>query len=311
MAKDLISALQDCQTIIQNNPVSIYNGDFIKPAYLVCMAAYLYKHKTPPSLFNVDDSLINYLITIGFFNKVWGVNDDWDRPNLGKSYSLLTMLDCEESVDSATTQIGSCINAMVDEKNRAAISLLIDAIGEVHDNVWSHGKSTGFSMAQKYNKWIEFALADCGSGFLKELKRVGIQVDSHEGAIDWCIQKGHSSKTFKPQDDWAQQLPPDVIGNPMGSLARYSSGNNHAGLGLPRFIEVVESFGGELTIITGNAELSISNFPHRIKRIKPCFQDLSWDGVIIQCRLQTSNLNQTPTPSANSEIADILDTLTG
>ncbi|OAM31443.1 hypothetical protein A7P96_05250 [Eikenella sp. NML03-A-027] len=311
MAKDLISALQDCQTIIKNNPISIYNGDFIKPAYLVCMAAYLYKHKTPTHFFNVDDSRMNYLITIGFFNNVWGINDTWDRPNLGKSYSLLTMLDCEESVDSATTQIGSCINAMVDGENRAAISPLIDAIGEVHDNVWSHGKSTGFSMAQKYNKWIEFALADCGSGFLKELNRVGIQIDNHEDAIEWCIKKGNSSKTIKPKDDWAQQLPPDVIGNPMGSLAKYSSGNNHAGLGLPRFIDVVESFGGELTIITGNAELSISNFQNRIKHIRPCPQDLFWDGVIIQCRLQTSNLNQITTPSANAEIADILDTLIG
>ena len=310
MAKDLISALQDCQTI-KNNPINIYSGDFIKPDYLVCMAAYLCKHRVPLNHFIVDDSLITYLITIGFFERVWKIDTSCNRPNLGRNYSLLTMLDCEESVDSATTQIGSCINAMMDEENRTVISPLIDAIGEVHDNVWSHGKSTGFSMAQKYNGWIEFALADCGSGFLKELNRVGIQIDKHEDAIEWCIKKGNSSKTFKPQDDWAQQLPPDAIGNPMGSLAKYNSGNNHAGLGLPRFIEVVESFGGELTIITGNAELSICNFPHKIKRIRPCSQDLFWDGVIIRCRLQTSRLNQVSAPSANSEIADILDTLTG
>lgn len=308
MAKELISALLDCKKV-KDSPLHIY--EFMRPDYMVCMAAYMYKHKVPQNHFVTQPKGMSYLTTIGFLDQLWGTGYPVNRPNLGRNYSMLTMLDCEGSVDSATTQIGSCINAMVEVENRAAISLLIDAIGEVHDNVWSHGKSTGFSMAQKYNGLIEFALADCGSGFLKELNRVGIQIDNHADAIEWCIQKGNSSKTIRPQDDWAQQLPPDVIGNPMGSLARYSNGNNHAGLGLSRFIEVVESFGGELTIITGNAELSISNFPHRIKRIRPCFQDLSWDGVIIRCRLQTSNLNQIPTPSANSEIADILDTLTG
>ncbi|MDO9316599.1 MAG: hypothetical protein Q7V56_00160 [Gammaproteobacteria bacterium] len=71
----------------------------------------------------------------------------------------------------------------------------MNVVGELHDNVWSHGKSTGFSMAQKFkvpyeeDYFIEFALADMGLGLRGEMIRAGKEVSSHEAAIEWCLKK--------------------------------------------------------------------------------------------------------------------------
>ncbi|WP_126326487.1 hypothetical protein [Neisseria canis] len=186
---------------------------------------------------------------------------------------------------------------------------LKEVIGEVHDNVWSHGKSTGFSMIQCYkNGIIEFALADLGGGFLKELNRVQLLISTHEEAIKWCIEKGHSSKKIEAEkhDDWTQQLPPDAIGNPMGKLAKYRKNNNHAGLGLAKLIELIQQYCGKLNILSGNCMLSIDSNSPNMSYIPLSYE---WDGVVIKCQLNVAKL-KAQTASTNSELSDILAALT-
>ena len=57
----------------------------------------------------------------------------------------------EESTDSATQTVNGCSREHFDGLGFDAFAdKLCGVVGDLHDNVWSHGKSTGFSMAQKW-----------------------------------------------------------------------------------------------------------------------------------------------------------------
>lgn len=191
----------------------------------------------------------------------------FERLNEGKHYSGLVLLESAETTDAATTSVNGCIrHIFADAKLDRFVQDLQEVVGDLHDNVWSHGKSTGFSMAQRWRKksgsehWFEFALADRGLGFLRELQRVGIpDISSHVGAISWCIQKGNSSKKSKTQDDFAQWLPPDMMGNPIpGVGAIREKDNHHMGLGLAKLVALVERYDGMLWLATGDGMFSIA-----------------------------------------------------
>ena len=211
-------------------------------------------------------------------------------------------LDSVEHVDQATTEIGSCIKSMTDNVLSKGVSKLLDVIGEVHDNVWSHGKSTGFSMAQIYpdpelqQKFIEFTLADKGFGFRNEMNKSGKRVNTHQEAIKWCIQEGNSTKHADDEDPWKQRIPLDLIGdNPMGDFGGEVSDNHHQGLGLFHLIGLVESFNGELYLISGDAALHIKNNVRTYIAL-----NYDWQGVIISCRFDNVELQS----SANQKIVD-------
>ena len=132
------------------------------------------------------------------------------------------MLENEEVTNQANSQIVSCIKHLADNANSDGIDLLQEVIGELHDNVWSHGISTGFSMAQKNQDVLEFALADYGTRFFcVNFKELGYPTLIRTKEHEWCIQKGNSSKkiSVEKEDDWLQALPPDCIGNPMGGIS--------------------------------------------------------------------------------------------
>lgn len=308
--KNLRSALQDSSQITQQI-ITLNQEDFLKPSYLVAMAAYIRKSNIPAEHFQISSKHQSYLETIGFIN-LWGNHDKRNRPNLGINYSMLTLLENEEVVDIANTQIISCINHFTNNDKSSGIASLKEVIGELHDNIWSHGRSTGFSMAQKYNDGkIEIAVADCGLGFLSELQRIGMNIASHKEALEWCIQKGNSSKKVESErhDDWGQQLPADIIGgSPMGKYGRYRKENNHMGLGLDKLIQLIMMYKGTLQIISGNAYLSITPSDNRIQIQE--YQDFSWQGVVIVFELKLQALQQIHHDD-NNGIQEILDFLNG
>lgn len=308
MTKNIFSALQECHS---GSNFLIRDNDFLTPSYIVTIAAHFKKNPMPLSSFQIQsESLQSYLTTIGFIEALWDIPCTNQRPNAGNTYSVLTLLDNEESTDDANTQIISCINKFTNHQSDG-LSSLKEVIGEVHDNVWSHGKSTGFSMTQRYkNGKIEFALADLGGGFLKELKRVNLPISTHEEAIKWCIEKGHSSKKIEAEnyDDWTQQLPSDAIGNPMGKSAKYRKNNNHAGLGLAKLIELIQKYQGKLLIISGDSRLSIEPNSPNISYSPSIY---CWDGVIIVCEFQLDKLTTyTNQLSTEPELSEILSALT-
>lgn len=274
---------------------SIYlDGDVFSPGYLCALAAFIKSNDIVDQNFDTSTQVMSYLKTLGFHKVLWNKQDTINRSNSGKNYSPLTPLVHPGEVDIANTSINSCIRHLVNNKKTQGLSDLYKVVGELHDNVWSHGKSTGFSMAQRTkvpctggrDHYIEFALSDNGLGFLEELKRARIAIHSHEDAIKWCIQEGNSSK-LNTHDSWSQRLPNDHLGyDPMMGCGAEIPENNHQGLGLAHLIRLIKTYKGELVLCTGDTVFSIdSQGNENYRKINN-----EWKGVAISCRFKESEL---------------------
>lgn len=208
--------------------------------------------------------------------------------------------------------MNGCVHSLIDvELQNPFVRDLCDVIGDLHDNVWSHAESPGVSLAQKWNapgtrnreQIIEFALADCGRGFLSELQRAGLAqrlgIGDHQAAIGWCIEEGNSSKRRPAGDDWTQRLPEDYMGNPMGSFAGIIPSNNHLGLGLAKLVQCVRTYQGKLWITSGTHLLQINSDGTEtyITNSRP------WQGVAIACRFETVRLRSIAPPPSDPTVS--------
>jgi hypothetical protein len=236
---------------------------------------------------------------IGLSKALWGKDDyEYERRREGKNYSTLEHLDDPSATDMATSKINSCIRSFVGIQFPAEfVAKLCEVVGDLHENVWAHGMASGFSIAQKSKvAWklgrdhdLEFALADCGSGFLGEMQRVGMRVGSHREAIGWCIQEGTSTKKSRPGSEWAQRIPEDIIGNPLRGIeqTRFSD-NHHMGIGLYKLTQLVKGFRGRLWLVSGDAVLVVEpdgkETYHSLKN--------PWQGVAIACRFRTTDIKR-------------------
>lgn len=287
------------------------------PGYLVVMAAHLNHHRIEEHNCSIPND--GYLKAIAWHKALWGVDRyTKERKNHGQNYSLVTPLSSAASVDTATTDISSCIRKLAcgDALNRPeGISALTQVVGELHDNVWSHGFSTGFSFAQKWavpgtqDHYIEFALADHGKGFLNELRSAGItDIESHEDAIRWCIQEGNSSKHADMQDDWAQSMPDWHTGGSVfgKAVAVREKENNHQGLGLYHLVKLINSYNGELLLATGNVCLSLKDGNETYIPMPS-----AWQGVAISCRFKVSELSLKSEDNIDPGILEIMKQLRG
>lgn len=251
----------------------------------------------------------SYLDTIGFSEIIWGKSRHNIRRSQGKNYSPLVLLETPERVDNATACINGCILNLAKE-HQVGAQELCEIVGELTDNVWSHGEAMGFSMAQKYAENINFALADCGKGFYQELKNANIpNINNHIDALEWCIKPGNSSKKVKQEneDSFLQRLPPDCIGNPMPGIAKYKSDNNHEGFGLAKLINLLLSYEGKIEIISGDAYLAATSRggDEPLKSFKS-IHPYSWDGVIINCDIIPCPFGR---KNQDSDLCDVLEHL--
>ncbi|MDE4625874.1 hypothetical protein [Klebsiella pneumoniae] len=270
------------------------------PGFITVLAAYVNHHRITEN--NCTFTRPGYMQAINMHGALWGEDQyQQERLRVGTNYSLVTALNNVEAVDIATGSINSCVRQLAfPGKGRTdypkGLTDLTHVIGELHDNVWSHGKSTGFSFAQRSavpltqrkEHYLEFSLADYGLGFLKELRRAGISgILSHKDAIAWCIQKGHSSKHADLQDDWAQQLPQDFMGGSMfgSGVAVKEKENNHQGLGLYHLMKLVKTYNGQLQLATGNVCLEAIGDEVTYTQLKS-----EWPGVAISCRFKIHEL---------------------
>ncbi len=233
------------------------------------------------------------------------------RKGVGDNYSPLVLLESREQTDIAAGEINSCIRGLFGEPEYAEfVSTICELVGDLLDNVWAHGKATGFSMAQKWNNPpdfnFEFAVADYGIGFLRELQRVGTpNIHDHESAIKWCIERGNSTKK-RIIDEWQQRLPPDVMGNPIGKHARVvESDNHHMGLGLAKLIDAVEKFHGRCWLASGDTLLFISPDAKYTYSKLP----IEWHGVAIACRFDSSKITRLSTKHTVDEFESIMNEL--
>ncbi|UCQ55697.1 hypothetical protein DCF75_07645 [Edwardsiella tarda] len=304
----------------QNNKLHLPK-DHCYPGYIAVLAAYVNHHNILETDCNLPGD--GYLNAIGLHQALWGEDRyDQERINLGTNYSLVTALQNVEAVDTATSSINSCIRQLTFPERQVypqGVSDLTHVVGELHDNVWSHGRATGFSFAQKWavprtqrqEYYLEFALADCGMGFLRELRRAGIPgIDNHQDAIEWCIKEGNSSKHASLVDDWAQQLPPDNIGGSMFGasvpVVVKEKDNNHQGLGLAHLMKLVNTYHGQLLLASGDVCLVADGGNVGYEELQT-----SWPGVAISCRFKISDLavETGHEEDADQELMDIMQAL--
>lgn len=292
----------------------IVDGDFIVPGYWAALAAYSRANSiTFDQLGFTSNKVKGYAPAIALEKALGGIDRyPYERKNSGENYSELVLLNSVDDTDKANGTINSCIRKLfASEALSNFVKDLCDVVGDLHDNVWSHGRSTGFSMAQKWKNpinnegfFFEFALADCGLGFLSELKRVGLPIQCDESAISWCIEKGNSSKKLKDTDDgWSQRLPPDSTGNPMPGISKIvTSENHHMGLGLAKLTQLVTTYQGDLWLSSGEKTLFISSdgtksFTNNAQR---------WQGVALACRFDTTKASNNNNKHNEDEAVDSL-----
>lgn len=284
---------------------------FITPGYWAALAAYCkFKDIKFDEIKFHSEKRKNYAAAIALESAL-GATDSYpyERKNSGATYSPLVPLSSADDTDTATSTINNCIRHLFTTPNLSHfVKDLCDVVGDLHDNVWSHGKSTGFSLAQKWQDYnsheycLEFALADCGLGFLRELNRVGLNIQDDEEAINWCITRGNSSKKLKVKDEWSQRLPSDMTNNPIPGIGQaVASENNHMGIGLAKLIELVHNYKGQLWLSSGKKMLFIDN---NGKRSYKNFSQ-QWQGVALACRFDTKNA-MSYTKSNNDEITSSL-----
>ncbi len=285
---------------------------YYSPGCLVLLAAFAKEKRISEGNIHFSkEEHYRYAEAIGLQSAIWG-NDTYTRKriNHGINYSQLVHLETEQATDNASGAINSCIREFFNPgEHDQFVNELCDLIGDLHSNVWAHGKASGFSMAQK-NKIpyvdaeysLEFAIADHGIGFLNELARVGLAIDNDQDAINWCIQKGNSTKKITSgNDDWAQSMPADIISSPLRGIekTRISDGNHHQGYGLFKLTELVKKFSGELTISSGHKLFLLDG------NGKESYKDSVhyWQGVAISCKFDTRFIGKA-TQSASTEGAD-------
>ncbi|MCY1530810.1 hypothetical protein D9M68_660160 [compost metagenome] len=296
---------------------------YYTPGFIAALAAFLCHSKVAPGNFvceNQDNQ--GYLSAVGLSRALWN-HDDYphERRNSGTNYAPLTALASQDEVDDATAQINSCLRSMAAQDHGGygqspAFKELLHVVGELHDNVWSHGMNTGFSTAQRRQcpgggeYMIEFSLADCGLGFLAELRRSKIQgVNTHRDAIEWCIQEGNSSKLAPQEDEWAQSVPDDFIGqSPFGtaSLLQNSGGNHHQGLGLAKLVDLARNYAGDLYLASGDCVLHICNGTITYRSL-PC----EWKGVAISLAIKETSLRAATRAAEAEDVDEIMRLLRG
>lgn len=319
----LLEALNKLDGLVDPIPGEItVPGTFFAPGFWAALAAFAWRNRITPDHIHLDDKLRGYFSAIGFAH-AFGQRDDYphERRNLGATYSTLEHLDNPEITDSATSTINGCIrNSLGRDLPKPFVELLCEVIGDLHTNVWAHGKASGFSVAQRWREspWnplsseynIEFALADSGVGFLREVQRVGLPITTDQEAIEWCRQEGHSTKKIQPVSGWAQRMPPDLIGNPMRGVEQTQAPDNyHMGLGLAKLVQLVREFRGFLWLASGASVLKLA--PGK----EPAYSHIKypWQGVAIACRFRSSDLAKTrwDLETGDKDIQEIMRILGG
>lgn len=314
MGLDIDCAIDDTKNyfVREARHVRIPNK-FIYPGYWCVFVAYGHSQKYPFDYFDIPDALASYAQAIRFPEALDGQNTyPYKRYNEGKNYSTIAHIRADgvdsndTDVESANEMLASVIQHKLPDHTPGKADLL-NVIGELHDNVCSHGAASGFSMAQYYdgNSQLKFAVVDAGIGLLEELRLQKIQgISTHEEAIEWCIKKGNSSK--KLNDEWVQRLPSDALQNPYGvGIETVSKDNHHQGLGLHHFVKLVKEFGGSLQLASGNCLFSIDN------NGRESYIVLSggWKGLAISCSLPLERLLEKRVKPIPEEVVSIMDKL--
>lgn len=284
------------------NNHTLIHLSFVNPFDTAMLAAFIKKNSISKELIVPDDNVDSYLNTIDFYRLVWNEPRSNKQWAVGRTYCPLIELSSPAQTDIATTTISNILERRCGEDAYS----VIDVIGELIDNVWSHGKALGYAVAQVSGDDIKFSVVDIGKGFKNVLQEANISgIKSDIDAINWSIQKGHTSKG--QEDEWAQCLPFDSYENPFSSgVPIKEEENHHEGLGLYKLVDLVQKTKGNLSILSGQGLKFISaerEFDSELKN--------HWQGVVIYCTLNIRNIKNALQNSDASDIDAILKEILG
>ncbi len=267
------------------NAAKINNIKNWKPCNIAIISTFLKSNNIKHDDFKMLVSRNTYLENIGFYEALWDIPRTHRQTGECAACSPLTLFDPCGGLDQATETINSYLKNNINDYK--LLGSLTNVVGELHDNVCSHGKTFGFSMAQVREDAAEFCIADLGGGFLKVLNKAGVPgINSDSDAIKWCLRRNNTSTSYEPQEDpWVQSLPSDFSGvNPMGRYASYSSGDNHMGVGLAELFDLHSEYDGSvLNIASGETAVEFRNGRETNTR-----RGIDWKGVAIDLVLPLS-----------------------
>lgn len=227
----------------------------------------------------------------------------------GKTYSRVTRLNSVHEVDACNAIINELFHEVFGGLDSLFARMLAKVVGELHDNVASHASGMGFSSAQRYRRQegdvIQFAIADCGVGMLRNVHRKLPEIETDEEAIAWCLGRGHTT-AGTDGDGWAQRLPDDSLFNPYPPTVQTRTGeNHHQGLGLWHLREIVQTAGGGFWVASGQAQCR-----YLAHSESPVYDPLSprWTGVAIDVELPIPRA-AAPTPAQRAGLERLAERL--
>lgn len=303
----------DVLAIANSTAVAPVEVSFATPGYFVALAAACARRNINPAQIRFTNaSVAGYATAIGLHAALGG-DDSYphERINEGVNYSRVARIDSSSTADHAASNTNSCFSSFLGREWSHVVPDLKHVVGELHDNVASHAGGPGFSCAQRWriggDVAFEFAIADAGLGFLHGCLAAGVpDVQTHEDAIRWCIEPGHTTKP--PPDDWAQLVPEDAPNIPMPrAIVRRApaTANCHQGLGLDWLVRLARHYRGSLWVASGDGMLYIRRDGESDYR--PTIQPFS--GVAVAVRLYMSGVREQhhrlPRPADETIISDL------
>ncbi len=204
----------------------------------------------------------------------------------GLTYTRLTRLASPHEVDACNAVINNLFYEQLGENGGEFIRVLSKVVGEMHDNVASHSRGVGFSIAQRYERRggevVQFAIVDSGVGMLRNVASVAPDVTSDERAIAWCLERGNTTAA-STGDGWEQRLPEDSLFSPYPpTVCTVTGDNHHQGLGLWHLQEIVRAAAGSFWVASGAGQCR-----YLAGADEPSYDSLEplWQGVAIEVEL--------------------------
>lgn len=244
--------------------------DWVSPAVSVCLAAERTRLDPVNAVFRGEAS--RYASVIGLTEALSGTDPIHAAGYLhGKTYSPLEWLRTHAEIHRCNTTIGQLLSHQVaDVALRRELNKIV---GELHDNVASHSRGKGFCAAQVYGDRIEYAIADAGCGFLRNVRSADSTVQADLAAIQWAFVRGNTSAPAPAPSPFGPQK---GVGGPEVGLDA-DDGDTHAGWGLDELRQMIDHTNGYMWVASGTAGCTYSGGTWQ-----PYSLTVPWPGVFIE-----------------------------
>jgi len=249
-----ISNIENYTHLFLNKNPNLLGIEWVDPIFVVMARAYQNKENI---VLNIDNSYFGKMLTSNF--------------ERFKTFSPVENIKNRIDVEKVANHLVSIMLKNFTHIEKDDIKDLRDYIQymftEIMNNVadHSHSRVGGYAMAQYYPqlKKIQFAVSDCGVGFLKNIKLKFPDINSEDDAIKKALKKGVTAT----------------------KATMYGSQKN-AGYGLYAMQEILKLTDGNFCIISNDTMVRSKNGEIESKRLST-----KWNGTVIAFEFMESNIN--------------------